>query len=26
TISAVVTDAFSPEGFFICGKWAAGGC
>ncbi|ENU2370652.1 hypothetical protein MMR72_26925, partial [Escherichia coli] len=20
------TDAFSPEGFFICGKWAAGGC
>ncbi|ENU2556542.1 hypothetical protein ACS0NY_005291, partial [Escherichia coli] len=22
----VVTDAFSPEGFFICGKWAAGGC
>ncbi|EOD1761540.1 hypothetical protein ACJGZI_005193, partial [Escherichia coli] len=23
---AVVTDAFSPEGFFICGKWAAGGC
>ncbi|EOJ4080218.1 TPA: hypothetical protein ACHY0X_005341, partial [Escherichia coli] len=21
-----VTDAFSPEGFFICGKWAAGGC
>ncbi|ENZ5079552.1 hypothetical protein ACGLET_005530, partial [Escherichia coli] len=24
--SAVVTDAFSPEGFFICGKWAAGGC
>ncbi|EOA3226595.1 hypothetical protein ACX9H4_005419, partial [Escherichia coli] len=25
-ISAVVTDAFSPEGFFICGKWAAGGC
>ncbi len=26
TISSVVTDAFSPEGFFICGKWAAGGC
>ncbi|EON8954870.1 hypothetical protein CXY54_RS25655, partial [Escherichia coli] len=26
TISLVVTDAFSPEGFFICGKWAAGGC
>ncbi|EOJ3392167.1 hypothetical protein OGX16_RS25480, partial [Escherichia coli] len=25
-ISSVVTDAFSPEGFFICGKWAAGGC
>ncbi|HFO6307661.1 TPA: hypothetical protein ACHK18_005659, partial [Escherichia coli] len=24
--SLVVTDAFSPEGFFICGKWAAGGC
>ncbi|EOR9289390.1 hypothetical protein ACR3G0_005136, partial [Escherichia coli] len=24
--SSVVTDAFSPEGFFICGKWAAGGC
>ncbi|EOL4894828.1 hypothetical protein ACNV76_004951, partial [Escherichia coli] len=23
---SVVTDAFSPEGFFICGKWAAGGC
>ncbi|EPD2916192.1 hypothetical protein ACR9E6_005454, partial [Escherichia coli] len=22
----VVTDAFSPEGFFICGKWATGGC
>ncbi|EOM5300157.1 hypothetical protein ACMS3M_005095, partial [Escherichia coli] len=22
----VVTDAFSPEGFFICGKWAVGGC
>ncbi|EOU6396457.1 hypothetical protein ACN74L_005459, partial [Escherichia coli] len=21
----VVTDAFSPEGFFICGKWATGG-
>ncbi|QKN25242.1 hypothetical protein HHJ52_02695 [Escherichia coli] len=21
----VVTDAFSPEGFFICGEWAAGG-
>ncbi|EPA7561470.1 hypothetical protein ACQ5DL_005176, partial [Escherichia coli] len=21
-----VTDAFSHEGFFICGKWAAGGC
>ncbi|EPQ7729201.1 hypothetical protein ACUWBG_005202, partial [Escherichia coli] len=26
TISSVVTDAFSPEGFFICGKWATGGC
>ncbi|MCV5948427.1 hypothetical protein OFN94_26815, partial [Escherichia coli] len=26
TISSVVTDAFSPEGFLICGKWAAGGC
>ncbi|EOS6132372.1 hypothetical protein GFM93_RS27140, partial [Escherichia coli] len=25
-ISSVVTDAFSPEGFFICGKWATGGC
>ncbi|HFO5873722.1 TPA: hypothetical protein ACHKDG_004866, partial [Escherichia coli] len=25
-ISSVVTDAFGPEGFFICGKWAAGGC
>ncbi|ENU2485782.1 hypothetical protein ACE4PR_005636, partial [Escherichia coli] len=24
-ISSVVTDAFSPEGFFICGKWATGG-
>ncbi|EON0950924.1 hypothetical protein ACNC3X_005303, partial [Escherichia coli] len=23
---SVVTDAFSHEGFFICGKWAAGGC
>ena len=22
----VVTDAFRSEGFFICGKWAAGGC
>ncbi|ENZ4966586.1 hypothetical protein ACRV83_005165, partial [Escherichia coli] len=26
TISSVVTDAFRSEGFFICGKWAAGGC
>ncbi|HHZ4187336.1 TPA: hypothetical protein ACWB77_005642, partial [Escherichia coli] len=26
TISSVVTDAFCSEGFFICGKWAAGGC
>ncbi|EOD1796613.1 TPA: hypothetical protein ACHGWQ_005360, partial [Escherichia coli] len=25
-ISSVVTDAFRSEGFFICGKWAAGGC
>ncbi|EOD0438239.1 TPA: hypothetical protein ACWSO0_005333, partial [Escherichia coli] len=24
--SSVVTDAFRSEGFFICGKWAAGGC
>ncbi|ENX6915720.1 hypothetical protein ACFRZ7_004860, partial [Escherichia coli] len=23
---SVVTDAFRSEGFFICGKWAAGGC
>ncbi|EAA2071294.1 hypothetical protein DM382_23460, partial [Escherichia coli] len=25
-MSSVVTDAFRSEGFFICGKWAAGGC
>ncbi|EOJ6258905.1 hypothetical protein ACKD41_005398, partial [Escherichia coli] len=25
TISSVVTDAFRSKGFFICGKWAAGG-
>lgn len=26
TISSVVTDTCSLGGFFICGKWAAGGC